>query len=134
MKDESLEPPNIYLGRHVQKVDILNGATAVAFSSSQYVQEAVRNMEKYLKYICLKLSNRTVTPTRSEYRPDKYVPEECLPVDAEYEQSLIGILIWMVELVRIDICLETSNMSSNIKFPREEHHEHVFYMSSYLNE
>jgi hypothetical protein len=48
LKEESIGPPTIYLGGHLRKVELTNGVKAWAFSSSQYVQEAVRNVEAYL--------------------------------------------------------------------------------------
>ena len=48
--DPGLErPPNKYLGRIVSKIKLPNDVNAWAFSSSQYVQEAVKNMEKHLE-------------------------------------------------------------------------------------
>ena len=45
--------------------------------------------------------------------------------DSSYYQSLIGVLQWMVELGRVDICLEVSMMSSHLALPREGHMEQV---------
>ena len=46
--------------------------------------------------------------------------------------SLIGIVWWMVELGRVDICTEVSMMSSHLALPREGHLEAVFHMFAYL--
>ena len=51
---------------------------------------------------------------------------------AAYYMFLIGILQWMVELGRVDICLEVSMMSSHMAMPREGHLEQVFHIFSYL--
>ena len=48
LKEESIGPPTIYLGGYLHKVELMNGVKAWAFSSSQYVQEAVKNIERYL--------------------------------------------------------------------------------------
>ena len=48
LKPESIGPPKIYLGGHMQKVTLENNAEAWAFSSSQYVRNAVDNIEKYV--------------------------------------------------------------------------------------
>ena len=48
LKEESSCPPKIYLGGNVRKVVLEHGAEAWAFGSSQYVQQAVRNVEKFL--------------------------------------------------------------------------------------
>ena len=49
LKEESIGPPDHYLGGKVRKVLLENGVNAWAFSSSQYVQTAVKNVEEYLK-------------------------------------------------------------------------------------
>ena len=45
MNPESIGPPNIYLGGKVSKIKLQNGVDAWAFSSSQYVQAAVKNVD-----------------------------------------------------------------------------------------
>ena len=50
-----------------------------------------------------------------------------------YYMSLIGILRWMVELGRVDICLEVSMMSSYMAMPREGHLRQLLHMFSYLD-
>ena len=42
--------------------------------------------------------------------------------------SLIGILRWIVELGRVDICLEVSMMSSHIAIPRQGHTYQVLHI------
>jgi hypothetical protein len=54
------------------------------------------------------------------------------PQEAAYYQSLIGILRWIVELGRVDICLEVSMMSSHLVLPREGHLEQVFLIFAHL--
>ena len=49
IKESSIGPPDIYLGNKISKVTLENGNQAWSFSLSQYVQAAVRNVEKYLK-------------------------------------------------------------------------------------
>ena len=110
-----------------------NGVSAWAFSSSQYVQAAVKNVETYLeKQERWKLPRHAETPMVSTYRPELDVSPELNPVDAAYYMSLIGILRWMVELGRVDICLEVSMMSSHLAMPREGHLEQVFHIFAHL--
>ena len=54
------------------------------------------------------------------------------PTMSSYYMSLIGILRWIVELGRVDICLEVSEMSSHMAMPREGHLEQLFHIFSYL--
>jgi hypothetical protein len=49
LKEDSIGPPKLYLGGHMRRVELENGAKAWAFSSSQYVQAAVKNVETYLE-------------------------------------------------------------------------------------
>ena len=48
LKEESIGPPDHYLGGKVRRVQLENGVNAWTFSSSQYVQTAVKNVEAYL--------------------------------------------------------------------------------------
>ena len=135
LKEESIGPPKIYLGGHVRQVQLENGANAWAFSSSQYVHAAVNNVEKHLdadREKRWKLPVKAETPLRTSYRPELDVTAELQPNEATYYMSLIGVLRWIVELGRVDICLETSIMSSFMAMPREGHLEQVLHMFAYL--
>ena len=103
MKPDSIGPPTIYLGGTVSQVVLENGVTTYAFSSSKYVQEAVKNVEEYLEERERKLRPKARTPLSSEYRPEIDISPELDPVDCAYYQSLIGTLRWIVELGRVDI-------------------------------
>ena len=46
---------------------------------------------------------------------------------------LLGVLRWIVELGRVDICLECSMMSSHLALPREGHLEQVLNIFAYLD-
>jgi len=49
LKPGSIEPPKIYLGNKVSTVIMDNSVEYWAFSSGQYVQSAVANVDGYLK-------------------------------------------------------------------------------------
>ena len=135
LKEESIGPPKLYLGGHVRKVTLENGVQAWAFSSSQYVQAAVKNVESYLEKRegrAWSLPSKAETPLKTTYRPELDVSMELNPTDASYYQSLIGVLRWIVELGRVDICLEVSIMSSHIALPRMGHMEALFQIFAYL--
>lgn len=68
----------------------------------------------------------------SDYHPELDDSPELNAVDSAYYQSLIGILRWIVEMGRVDICLETSVMSSCLALPREDHLRKLFQIFSYL--
>ena len=138
LKEESIGPPKLYLGGHVRKVQLDNGVHCWAFSSSQYVQTAVKNVVEYLSErqqkgdTMFKMPTKAETPMTTSYRPELDVTPELRPVDAAYYQSLIGILRWMVELGRVDICLECSMMSSHLALPREGHLHEVLHIFGHL--
>ena len=48
LKESSIGPPTQYLGNKVSEVVLKNGRSAWSFSSSQYTQSAVKNVEEYL--------------------------------------------------------------------------------------
>ena len=63
----------------------------------------------------------TLIPT--SYSPELDITPELISKDASYYQSLVGIMRWIMELGRVDICLEVSLMSSHLALPREGHLE-----------
>ena len=65
---------------------------AWVFSSSQYVQTTVKNVEEAMAKQNEKLPARANTPLSSNYRPDIDVTGELEPQEASNYQSLIGIL------------------------------------------
>eukprot|EP00957_Ditylum_brightwellii_P165407 12593610-Ditylum_brightwellii.AAC.1 len=69
---------------------------------------------------------------RASYRPALDITPVLSPFDRAYYQSLIGMLRWMVELGRIDICLEASLMSSHLAIPREGYIAEVLRIFAHL--
>jgi len=132
LKRDSIGPPKIYLGAKLSKVVLPNGVEAWSMSSSQYVQEAVRNVEDHLKEQGRALSKGTNAPLSTGYRPEDDVTEELGDEDASYYQSLIGVLRWINEIGRIDITCEISMMSSMVACPREGHLAQLYHMFSYF--
>ena len=128
MKEASIGEPDVYLGGKVRKVELDTGEVCWAFSSSQYVQEACKNVRNHLKlrngehklqdcqYF---LSKKIPAPMTTDYCVEIDVSLELNTVDAAYYQSLIGVVKWMVELGRVDICTEVLMLSSWLALPRE---------------
>ena len=73
-------------------------------------------------------------PISNGYRPEMDVSDELDSEDAQLFQSLIGILLWTVEIGRIDICAEVSMLSSRLALPRHGHLQQVFNIFSYLKQ
>jgi hypothetical protein len=133
LKEASIGPPDIYLGGKMRQVVMENGVKAWSFSSSQYVQEAVNNVYKYLMERNKKFPSKSPgAAIKNEYRPEVDQTDELSPTDAAYYQSLIGVLRWIVELGRVDICCEVSMLSSCLALPREGHLEQLFHIFAYL--
>ena len=132
LKEESIGPPDIYLGGKMRNVTLENGVQAWSFGSSQYVQAAVDNVEQYLAKQDKSLPTRARTPFTCDYCPETDTTKELEPTSASYYMSLIGVLRWMVELGRVDIVVEVSLMSSHMALPREGHLEQLFRIFAYL--
>ena len=92
----------------------------------------MRNVEDYLSRKGGKFPSKAETPIQTVYRPELDVTPELSPTDAAYFQYLIGILRWIVDLGRIEICLEASMLSSHLSLPREEHLAQTFSVFAYL--
>ena len=132
IKEGSVGPPSLYLGNKVSKVTLDNGVDAWSFSSSQYVQNAVKNVEEYLRKKGKSLPAKASSPLSNNYRPEVDVTCELDSLDASYYQSLIGILRWIVELGRIDITVEASMMASCMALPRQGHLDQLYHIFAYL--
>ena len=78
------------------------------------------------------LLKRAPAPFPRDYRPELDTTPELSSDKANYYQSQIGILKWMVKLGRFDIITEVSLLASQLANPREGHLETVFYMFAYL--
>ena len=132
LKEESIGKPTQYLGGKLREVTLDNGVSAWSFSSTQYVQAAVKNVEEYLSSKGEKLVAKAPTPLSNGYRPEIDMSPELESADASYYHSLIGVLRWMVELGRVDMCIEVSMMSSHLALPRAGHLKEVLHIFAYL--
>ena len=135
LKEESIGLPMVYLCSRVCKVQLENGVWAWSFSSLQYVQSAVKNVEEYVgrpENSHLKIPSKAETPCTMSYSPELDVSPKLTPRDSTYYQSLIGILRWVVEVRRINICLEVSMMLSHLAMSRKGHLDQVLHIFAYL--
>ena len=109
-----------------------NSQKCWAFGSTQYVRAAVDNVEEYLGTKGQKLQPKATTPLSSKYRPEVDISDELDEDEASYFQSLIGVLRWIVELGRVDICCELSMLSLHLALRRQGHLEEVLHIFAYL--
>ena len=78
------------------------------------------------------MTAKVLTPLANKYRPEVDISDKLQDEEASYYQFLIGIIRWIVELGRAEICVEVSMMSSHIALPRKDHMEQVLCMLAYL--
>ena len=57
---------------------------------------------------------------------------ELNPDLANYYQSQISVLYWIVELGQVDIIMEVSTLASHMALPIEGHLDTVFHVFAYL--
>ena len=73
------------------QVNLPNGVNAWVMSTSHYMQEAVRNIERHLKRKGLSLRRGTNSPLTGNYRPELDTSPELGSEDASYYASLIVV-------------------------------------------
>jgi hypothetical protein len=66
------------------------------------------------------------------YAPELDTTPELSAVDATFYQSQVGVLRWCVELGRVDIITEVSELASFLAMPRQGHLEAIFHLFNYL--
>ena len=76
-------------------------------------------MEEHLEKVGKNLmSKKPGTPIPTSYILELDITPELISTDVAYYQSLVGILCLIVEIGRVDICLEVSLISSHHALPR----------------
>jgi hypothetical protein len=131
LKDDKIEPPNIYLGAQLDKM-IVGDAECWTMSAKKYVMASVKNVEEGLAKRGLRLPSKCYTPLRSDYRPELETSSELKSDGMQTYQELIGVLQWAVELGRVDILLEVALMYTYMAMPREGHLQQLYLMFGYL--
>ena len=79
-----------------------------------------------------KLKKRVSAPWPGDYSSELDGTQELDPGKANYYQSQIGVLLWAVELGRVDMITEVSKLASHMALPREGHLEAIFHVFAYL--
>ena len=95
----------------------MSGAEGISFSTIQYVQESVKNIEQHLADKGMRLYRGGTAPLSPGYCPELDASPDLELQDATYYQSFIGILRWMVEMGQIDITCKFSMISSFVMMP-----------------
>ena len=128
MKKRSIGDPDFYLGSKLKRMILPDGVVAWGMSSSKYVQEAVKNVEEHLSKRDMTLKRNTRAPFLTGYIPELDVSSVLSPSDANYYQSQVRILRWMVELGCVDIITEVSTLASHLAMPRKGHLDAVYHV------
>ena len=95
LKDSSVGDPDIYLGAKLKKLQMDNDVWCWSFSPSKYVQEAVRNCQKYLRENLsdeYELIANAPNPFLLGYEPCMDVSPLLSPDEASYVQTIIGVM------------------------------------------
>ena len=135
MNPESMGNPDIYLGVKLRKCTMNNGVECWYLLASKYVQEAVRNVKNQWStaYPGIKWPRHADTPFMKYYLPELEISEDFNTEEANYYQSLICIVRWMIELGRIDMITDVSILYSFLSIPRQGRLEAVFQIFAYLD-
>jgi len=134
LKTDSISKPSTYLGGQISEYWIGDDINPKwAYGSEKYVKEALRVIKKKLDSygMSLKQKVRSVMPSgyRSELDNSPLLQEE----EASFYMQAIGILRWIVELGRVDICCEVSMLTAYNACPREGHMEAAMHIFAYLS-
>ena len=112
-----------------------NGVHAWAMSSSKYIQAAVGNVKEYHRkhFATRQWAKKTSGPFPLNYRPEMDTTPELSADQASFYQTQIGVLRWCMELGRIAIITEVSELASYLlALPKEGHLEAVFHLFNFL--
>ncbi len=135
LKPESVHEPDIYLGANVEKVQLPNGKVEWSMGSKTYVKNAIRVVEALIveddPEAKLKSTARNSFPT-SGYKPELDVTPELNDELGSRFLQLIGILRWAIELGRLNIFVEVSQLSQHQALPRLGHIETLYHFFAYL--
>jgi hypothetical protein len=101
-------------------------------SSSHYVRNAVKNLEEWMVKEGKTLPRKAPTPMSSTYTPEVDVSPELSPEMANFYQSQVGFLHWIIEMGRLDITTEVSMLAAHVADPREGHLNAVLHVFAYL--
>jgi len=134
LKSGSVHEPDIYLGADMEKVQLPSGKTEWAMGSKTYVKNAVKVVESLIAEDDpeAKLKTTARNPFPSGYKPELDVTTELNDELGSRFLQLIGILRWAIELGRLDIFVEVSQLSQHQALPRRGHLEALYHIFAYL--
>ena len=113
----------------------VNGSHCWTLSAEKYVTASVKNDKESLAKKGLRLPSKCFTPLPSDYSPELERSDELKSDGVQYyQEELVGVLRWAVELGRVDILLEVALMSTYLAMPRIGHLHQLYQMVGYLKQ
>ena len=101
--------------------------------SNSYLKEALRIVQDIMKESGMKVRGRgNQLYSTLTYHPELDVIPFCDPDQHDLFQALVGMLRCLIELVRIDVLLETTQLSSYLLSPRMGHLMQAIHIFHYL--
>jgi hypothetical protein len=118
----------------MEKVQLPSGKVEWAMGSKTYVRNAVKVVEALIAEDDpeAKLKTTARNPFPSGYKPELDVTPELNDELGSRFLQLIGILRWAIELGRMDIFVEVSQLSQHQALPRRGHLEALYHIFAYL--
>ncbi|KAI2504635.1 Reverse transcriptase (RNA-dependent DNA polymerase) [Fragilaria crotonensis] len=123
--------PDVWMKPELRPDD---GYKYYAYCLLKYVQAAVAIVKAYHSkhYPTRQWLRRAAGPFPLNYSPELDTTPVLNVTQAAFYQTQIGVLRWCVELGRVDIITEVSELASYLAMPREGHLEAVFHIYAYL--
>ena len=133
LKPGSIGEPTTYLGATISS-HLLDGDShkTWAIGSSAYLKESLRVVKSRIAPLQLSLKTKVSATMPSGYKPELDSTEFLDDDTSVLYMQFIGILRWLVELGRIDICAEVSMLSAYNSMPRVGHLHAVLHLFAYL--
>ena len=131
---DTVKEPDRYLGANLGKWQLPDGREAWGMSPKEYVKNSVELVKKMLAAEGkeMRFGKSSERPMSRQYRPELDVSRVLSDKMTNRFQQLIGILRWAVELGRVDIMFEVSQLSSHLALPREGHLDAAYGIFIYL--
>ena len=134
LKGDKAKKADIYLGASLSEIETADGTKCWTISSEKCVKAAIDNVEARLAESDLRLPSRCDTPMSPSYHPSEDVTREMNAEGLHVYQELIGILMWAIEIRRIDILLEVFLLSSHLLLPHVGYLQAVYRIFGYLKQ
>jgi hypothetical protein len=93
----------------------------------------VKVLEEWMVKEERKLPKKASASISSTYKSKVNVSPDISPEMANFYQSQVGVLQWIIEMCRFDITTEVSMLAEHMAAPREWHLTVVFHVFAYLN-